>query len=203
MKQLKFAYKGTRTYIQGPDILNAVSLSLEEQVGGLQSIDFSMRSICTSNVIGLQEGVFGPEAKGAIGHFECSTKNEVRQFLLYSLEAETEVRVPFDESSVLEGCTYDELLKRVTLDSACSLSSEIETIVSLNKALHLRLHHGQQIKWLFVRFQSDRWPLSTGNRGQWLIRQTEALGTRLTKSQVYFNDEPMGTIWFSGVVEKK
>lgn len=199
MKQLRFSFKGTRTYVQGPDILNALveALAIESR-----SVDLTMRSLCQTNVVGLAVSDFVSAPSGSIGQFEYEQSGETRRFSLLPLSMENETRVEFDETSVLEGCSYIESTKSVTLDQIKGLATDIETIVSLNKALHLRAFAGKQIKWLFVRFQANVWPINR-SVGQWSIQLKEALGTRLTKSEVYLNEVPVGTIWFSGVVEKK
>lgn len=196
-------FKGKREYAHGTDIFNALleAMRTKHVFESISQIDLVIRKSCLSNIVSMRSRT-GEKHPHAFASFECSTPDGVRSYEIVEESSSAIQRIEFDEDVIARNHTYDEAERSVSLPSRFGFATPIETVVILNKVLHGRVFP-QPIKWLFVRFQCPRWMRPDKQVGSWRIQFVESLGTRLTKSEVYLNEVPVGTIWFSGVVEKK
>lgn len=203
MNKTKIPFKGIRNYAHGTDLFNAavaVAGADAEQME-LVGLDFMIRKSCLSNEVSIRRRQ-GEVPVGQFGTFDCRLDGTAVTFDLVEEPPSQIERVAFDESVIEASAECDTQMKSAVLRGEFGFSTAIESIVILNKVMHGRVLP-QKVKWLFVRFQCPRILPDRDHRAVWKIQLVEAFGTRLTKSEVYCNDEPVGTIWFSGVVEKK
>ncbi len=101
----------------------------------------------------------------------------------------------YDEDAVL-GLTRldaDQLSIRLLEESPYT---PIETLTSMTKALHLRVYPNATGKWIFCKWESQSWPLPSKLTGT-TIRVVQALGSRLTKSEIILDGSAIGQIYFS------
>ncbi|ASC64846.1 hypothetical protein B9P52_11255 [Achromobacter denitrificans] len=112
-------------------------------------------------------------------------------------EGTPDVRVPYDESVIEECCQIDVAARSIQLAKDDSGFSQIEVLVSMNKALHLAvLEKPAQTSWVFCRWDGSELPLPADLSGV-TIGLRQALGTRLTRADVELGQEMLGQIYFS------
>ena len=115
---------------------------------------------------------------------------------LIQAEEPVETRRAYDESPVQKQCTYTPIHRAVSLTNMPNDLSQIEVLVSMNKALLLKeLCIPSGSKWVFCRWESPNWPLDDLSGVGLMLEQT--LGTRLTRSRIELNTRQIGAIYFS------
>ena len=198
-KELNFNFKGARDYINGTDILNASTRFLLDATGGvLEGVEFVIHRMTNSNLL-LQ--LYNPDEVPRIDQSVVATfkflSNEKRwDAHLTETGHIPSMRTPYDESLVVEQCKIDVEAKSACLHVEKLPYTAIETLVSMNKSLHLMLFPGLDKQWVFCRWDSPVWPIENNLQGV-CITLKQALGTRLTKAEVAINGQVLGYIYFS------
>jgi len=193
----ELGYKGTRGYLHGTDMYNAIM----DYLGGaasqhLQSPvkmvmhDFSHKQCDMVYSIGPDRC---PRPDNARLEFYLS--NNISGWL-----KETDrlvlARRPYPEDEIvaksrIEGQTI------LAVSDAPYLFSPIEVLVSLTKRLHVVVR-SSSVQWAFTRLELQR-PLQDSDSGCLQVELLQTLGNRLTKSAVRVGTVPLGHIFFSGV----
>ena len=109
-------------------------------------------------------------------------------------------RVAYDESLVTKQCQIDAAARSIKLVNDDSGFSQIEVLVSMNKALHFAvLDKPADTTWVFCRWDSPAWPLPDDLSGV-IVMLKQTLGTRLTRADVELDGQMLGQIYFSAKV---
>jgi hypothetical protein len=196
---LNFSYKGDRQYIQGPDIFNqCFRVLMEQTLDEVGNLEFAIHKMTDSNLtLMLYQKQQAPEVDSRdIAILKFSSCGRLWQANLINADTKPVDRVPYDENSIIELCEIDADARWIILKSGEAPYSDMETLVSMNKALHMKLFPQLQGSWVFCRWESPRWPLEGGMKSV-CVRIVQTLGTRLTKSEVSFEGEVLGYIYFS------
>lgn len=196
---LNFRYKGDRQYIHGTDMFNQCLRVLKEQTQGeIGNLEFAIHKMTDSNLsMMLYQNQQALEVDCRdIAILKFSSCGLLWQANLINADTKPADRYSYDEASIVELCEIDEAARYIFLNGGETPYSEMETLVSMNKALHLKLFPQLQGSWVFCRWESPLWPLS-GSLGNVSIRLIQAVGTRLTKSEVSLEGEVLGHIYFS------
>lgn len=193
-KRLNLEFKGSRNYIQGPDIYNAVLAMLEVEANEqLFAIDFAFHRMASSNL----EMFAGDPPEGgdpvAVCVFTVSGKKE----RVYVLEIDEPIagRRPYPEDEIIRGLDID-------LDArSCSLLgtpsySDIEVWVAMTKALHQKAFPELKGKWLFVRGRFDKYERASASTDRRLVIKA-CFNNKLTRSEAILSGEKVGDIFFS------
>lgn len=197
---LNFRYKGDRQYIHGTDMFNQCFKVLKEQTQGeIGNLEFAIHKMTDSNLsLILYQKQQAPEVDYRdIAILKFSSCGLLWQANLINADTKPTDRYSYDEASIIELCEIDETARYIFLNGGETPYSEIETLVSMTKALHLKLFPQLQGSWVFCRWESPRWPLGSGSMRSVSIRLMQAVGTRLTKSEVSLEGEVLGHIYFS------
>src|SRR5690606_31235295 len=101
---------------------------------------------------------------------------------LSELPTKPSKRTNYDESVITALCHYDDERRLVSLTGQPNLNA-IETLIAMNKALHLRLLPVQTAQWVFARWESKYWPIESNLAGA-QIQIVQTLGNHLTKSEI-------------------
>lgn len=196
---LNFRYKGDRQYIHGTDMFNKCFRVMKEQTQGkIENLEFTIHKMTDSNLSLMlyQNQQFLDVDDRDIAILKFSSCGLLWQANLINADTKPTDRYSYDEASIVELCEIDDTARYIFLNSGETPYSEIETLVSMTKALHLKLFPQLLSSWVFCRWESPCWPLGGSMRGV-CIRLLQAAGTRLTKSEVSLEGEVLGNIYFS------
>ncbi|CAB3804352.1 hypothetical protein [Pararobbsia alpina] len=194
---LEFHFKGRRDYVQGPDMLNEVGKTIRACMeGSLTGLDFAVHRMTHHNLaLELAEGEAAPQAVDAVATLGFEVRG-VRWNGRLVERAEMPVeRIAYDEARVLQVCSLDAQARIIELKTAAPFSP-IETIVSMNKALHVAVFPGTTQPWVFCRWRGPSWPLPEDLAGC-RVQIRQAIGTRFTRSSVSLGETVIGQIDFS------
>lgn len=197
--ELNFSFKGKRQYIQGPDIFNECANILKSQFrGALQDVEFVIHRMTDRDlVLVLHEEMSGAEPDALpMAQFSFHVAGQKWSCDLLELNGKPAARNEYDESLVVNLCDIDVSGRQIVLSRGAAPFSAMETLVSMNKAMHQLVFPEIEGSWVFCRWSSPVWPLAQGLHGV-CIQLIQALGTRLTRSQVSLNGQVLGHIYFS------
>ncbi len=183
-KFLEFCFKGGRTYLHSTDVFNKI---LEMFGRDIKDINFSFYRITDKNIL-LKD--YLDKNLNLVFTFEFTQNGEKKRFYGFEAEKPIDCRYDYDEDSITEKAFIRD--KCAILNDRSSYSF-IEHLVALTKFLHLNLLP-KKGKWYFARLQlkevpNDFIPLKV------CLNQT--LGSKLTASDVFIGETPMGKIYFS------
>lgn len=192
---LELAYKGSRTYLHGTDMYNAImdylGRSMPQHVRGPLKM---MMHEFARNQVDLRYSS-GPERcpKPENARLEFFLSDNVSGWLT---ETDRPVRASrlYSENEIVAGSRIE---GQTIIAAPGATYSPIEVLVSLTKYLHSSLRPGP-LGWAFTRLELSR-PLEDGDRDTLQVELLHALGNRLTKSAVRAGDTPLGHIYFSAV----
>ena len=183
-KLLEFCFKGGRTYLHSTDVFNKLLEIFGRDIG---NINFSFYRITDKNIL-LKDSL--DKKLNLVFMFEFTKSGEKKRFYGFEAEKPINCRYEYDEDSITE---------KAFIRDNCAILEErssysfIEHLVALTKFLHLNLLP-KKGKWYFARLQleevpSDFIPLKV------CLNQT--LGSKLTASNVFVGEKPVGKIYFS------
>lgn len=196
---LDLSFKGMRTYIQGPDMLNAAVAAVAHQIGAIELTQFNFiinsttsRSLCL--MVGQEkQRVLADQMPVATLSFKANGLSW--QGVLVEESGEPTCRHSYDEESIVALCRISQAEGCITLEGEL-MFTPIEVIVAMTKALHQALYPEAPGKWLFCRWESECWPIIISLSGISIVLGT-TLGSRLTKSAVMLDGERIGWVYFS------
>jgi hypothetical protein len=194
---LNLCYKGERQYIHGTDMLNkSVELLREQFQGEFAGFDFTIHRMSDSNLsLCLYPHDQAPELiEQDIVALKFDAAGESWEARLKETEDQPDCRYPFDEESIVRLCAINSAERSIQLQHEAQYST-IEILVAMTKALHLDVYPGLDANWMFCRWESPHWPLGVSLNGA-CVRLLQALGTRLTRSEVSLDGVILGHIYF-------
>lgn len=188
------ALKGSRSYVQGPDIFNA----MVDAVGGgasLTEVAFSIHSELGQGhvriLVSADREDF-PKMPDRIAWLTGRSGGKQIFASLASLEAEPVIeRVTYDDSSIVEACRIEG--NRIVQQGGSPVSFA-ETIVAMQKHLLQNLFPDAPGRWAFTKLELDRIP---DRAEQLALEFTHNFGYRLVKSRVSRDFHPVGSIYFT------
>jgi hypothetical protein len=194
IKQVEFQFKGTRNYIQGPDLFNSM-IDLGYPIESLHDIRFTAHQFVNSPVCEL----YLANDKEELGHIpdiyaRCQLEARRKPYwiaLKPIATGNTGKRRDYDEASLFSLCRCGDDTVRLTRRSPFTF---IETIVSMNKYLHQQLFPDVVGKWIFTRVD-----LISGcsEREHLELHFKHNMNYRLTKSDILVNGQKLGDLYFS------
>ena len=198
--ELPLFLKGDRNYVHGTTIFDEViKLLSKNSFNNINNIEFFINKVATTNLKLAVEplnarNAFSP-ANVAIMRF--TMKGQPMQACISTADGVPKIRLPYDESLIIDHCEIDFAGRGITIENNDSGFSQIEVLVSMNKALHLNtLKKPENTSWVFCRFDSPSWT-PTDNPVDITITLQRLLGTRLTRANVELGGQFFGQIYFS------
>lgn len=192
---LELSYKGDRTYLQGPDMYDAVMdylgrLESNHMDGPVKMVmhEFARNQVDLLYSIGAERC---PRPENA--RLEFSLSNDVTGWLTETDRPVTVSR-PYPEDEVLAGSKIDG--KTITAEHPETFSA-VEVIVSITKQLHQTLFP-EQPKWIVTRLELSA-PLQRHYPSGLQVELLHVLGSRLTKSAARAGVTELGHIYFSAI----
>ncbi len=193
---LSLNFKGSRTYLQGPDIHDAVcDLLAAEGYSAICKVDLIFRKLAETQLkatVYLDEAI--PESS-ANAVFRCTFKDNQVTVFLNETGDEVLGRVSYDEESMIEKATLDAGQRTISVEPQAGFSN-IETVVSLNKTLLRALFPEATGRWIFTRLQLP----SSIRHTTWRrleVRFLDHSNFRITRSKLFGDGVPLGTLYFS------
>ena len=193
IEPLTLAWKGSRTYLHGSDLFNALA-EIAEFVSGDQSAFVSQlifkRFARTALAVTTDEPATNVQTigKARLAFAKLGTGTN-----LWIIETGDEVttRRPFDEDDLVATAVVDE--NAITL-SKRSHYSPIEEIIALTKKLNYALSPEVSGRWVFGQIDlSCR--LDTDHQIT-RIERKNIVGNRFSLNEIRLNEKPVGTIRF-------
>lgn len=181
---LKFKFKGSRDYVHGTDIVNAIINETSKTKFKLD-IKFKELSDTYLNV-----------SKSAENHCTDFSIDEERYYLSPTSSEITE-NYEYDEDSIVENAIVS--TTEISLKDS-SKFSEIEVWIALVKKFHLETI-SQDGKWLFTRAKIDIDKLSAKTENK-IVKLKRRIGFKFTESEIYGDNKLIGKIFFSMIEGK-
>lgn len=196
--QLELGYKGSRDYLHGTDMYDAIV----EYLGRVapQHIHSPVKMVLHDFSHNQCDMLY------SIGAGHCPRPDNARlEFYLsdnisgWLRETDRLVvaRRPYPEDEIVAQSRIEGQTIFAASNAAFSFSA-IEVLVSLTKRLHVIMRSGSA-RWAFTRLELQR-PLQCGDSGSLQVELLQTLGNRLTKSAVRVGKVTLGHIFFSAVV---
>jgi hypothetical protein len=196
---LKLVFKGARNYVAGTTMFDeTVRLLSDAGYEQLNTVEFLIHKMTSANlmlVVDLYREASPASDDIAVMRFAVDGKPMQARVKLQ--DGIPEMRIPYDESAVSNHCEIDLAPRSIRLLNDLLGFSQIEVLVSMNKALHLAvLDKPADTSWVFCRWDSPEWPLPA-DLSSVTVTLKQALGTRLTRAGVELDGQILGQIYFS------
>lgn len=193
--RLELSFKGERKYLQGPDIFNETLLFLSQKYSPLDvlNIDFSFHRMARTAV----DIYDSPQANLGDPVAVCAYRLEGKKQKVYLYESSdvVEGRVVYNEDEIVEGFIIDLQNMSGVLKNSVAYT-DIETWVSLTKALHQRALANLNGKWLFVRGRFPKF-VPKSHSSMWCLKIVSNFQNTMTRTELSFGDDAVGEIYFS------
>ncbi len=188
--------KGERTYVQGPDIHDAVCDALEKRgLSGIEKLDLTCHQMVRTSLCARFLGPGETAPDGSPATFRFNHAGSPQTLLLSETGEAIKESVPYAEELLVSAAVFDQDAKAVKLASVPGFSNA-EVVVALNKALLSRLFPEVNGKWLFARLQLARsFRLTSFQELQ--VRFVGHSNFRITRSTLWGDGESLGTLYFS------
>lgn len=193
---LPLRFKGSRTYVQGPDIHDAVCDSLERRgYSAIEKVDLVChRLVSTQLTASFADGSENlSDSTHAI--FRFRHENQAHTLALVENSDAVTTRVPYDEEALISAGGLNLEKKEISVSPPASYSNA-EIVVALNKHLLQTAFPEAKGKWLFTRLQ-----LGSSFRNRRFetmeVRFQGHSNFRITRSLLLGDGQPLGTLYFS------
>ncbi|MGH8691142.1 MAG: hypothetical protein ACREUS_08950 [Burkholderiales bacterium] len=194
--RIEFRFKGERTYIQGPDMVDAAmrEVMAAQMTARVSNLVFVMNRMTARNLDLILDDEAPPEAT-PVARLSFEARGVTRRGILVERADGPAERLGYDERELRARCRIDAGTRAIVLQGSSPFSA-VETLVAMTKALHLALYPDNPGQWLFGQLEAPCWPLVAVGEGV-EIRLVQAVGTRLTKSAARLRGETFAWIYFS------
>jgi len=185
--ELRVPFLGTRSYIQGPSIIEKI----HDKIGVPQKYLFKVKKEITTNFITLMNEKDPRETHAA--EYQClrSDKNEMF-YLIPNEPIKPETRKEFDESKITNFAKISNKDALLLNPSPFPLPTEI---VSLNKhLLKTMFSHKNKGRWVFLQLELSQKSMAT--RPLRVEKDSEIKALKIVRSKVFIAEEYVGTLDF-------
>lgn len=192
---LEIPFKGNRNYLHSTNVYN----SLCKEIGKHSEISFIEKTRFIFKEIAQQplRVVFSQPNIHPTAIFIFETKEQKIRGELVTREGIIDSRIPYHEEEIIERCSFDRSQSSIYLEEFEDLVfSPIEVVVAANKSLHLKYFDQSNGQWLFTEVCSKK-PLYEMSFKKLKITLKTCLGTKLTRSSIFLDDNEVGYICFS------
>ena len=198
-KQLEFKFKGSRNYVQGPDIFNAISQEFEAQSScWIKQIRFnSLLKNHAKLLIGSDVQNYGKEILAASGVATAVSNTDFPFALLPLNSASIHERYDYNEQEVIDNLSLNRQDKSIDLVAKTSYSL-IEEAVAAVKELNKRLiPPPANNKWLFTGIKlHKRLPDRRSSETLQIIRR-QIIASRFSRNELYLDSKYFGLVEFT------
>jgi hypothetical protein len=193
---LNLSFKGSRDYLQGGDIHDALCDELQSRAGArLTGLELVFHRIARTVVVGevMPAGTPADGEPGVVMRFQACGQNWVAR--LRDTDQPVTERKPYDEGPVIAAARFDSERQAISAPAIEGYST-IEIVIVLFKELLARVLPEAHGKWLFTRLQ-----LKESLRGL-LVERIELVfagqsGMRLARAKILADGRELGVIFYS------
>jgi hypothetical protein len=192
---IEFQFKGSRSYIQGPDIFNAM-IGEGGAAAELSNIRFSVHDFVRTPICRIYQGSSKEEINSV--HDICARcqfdVDGITRWLVMtqdSGDAASGKRNDYDEARVVGLCRMEG--EGITMVGQSPFTF-IETIVSMNKHMHQQLFPEVAGKWIFTRIDLEQGCMA---QEKLALQFRHNMNYRLTKSDILVDGKKIGDLYFS------
>ena len=189
---LKFTFKGSRNYVQGPDIFDTATKSLFENFEGISNIKYSAHNWIRHNGEMIVNPKIEPKSYSSLISYDMNGINH-KVFIVDNDEEITD-RVEYSEEYVFNNSSIND--KVISLHNTKEDISFSELIVSMNKCFLQSITTDG--KWIVTKFEyNNLTDIESYINKNIEIKLLKNLKNKLTKSEVLVNEKIVGYIYFS------
>lgn len=188
-EMLKFVFKGSRNYVHGTSLFNALEHAAEQRGLANGKINVSFKKMIHNPLCILEERMPTTE-DSVVAKITSSDGVTITLCVNEATEVEITDRQEFDELEVCKGAVLGE---NSIVQENPHHRDLIELLVSLCKKMH-QVCIDDTKKWVFSRYDGF-FPIPAPHKVE--LRITKQVGTRLTCSDVLVNDQKVGDMYFS------
>lgn len=197
--ELEFCFKGNRTYVQGPDILDAVLKILETNFDSNQICDikYSAHDMLLANARLVITDKFNNDDYKKINSI-VTFKIDNKKY--YAVVTESDKKIvcsnAYSEETVRNGSIIDgsKITFKNVLDDSIS-----ELIVSMNKYF-LQKTVREDTKWIVTKIEYKNFmDLNAVKEKSLRLTLTNNFNNKLTKSTIHVEDKEIGYLYFSSI----
>jgi len=190
---LEFCFKGSRSYIHGTDVYNAMLDLLKNKEMQQTNFDLSFHGIAKTNIEISQNKPENEDLlKFAFKYLDKDNNKKVLYGIENNISVECRYEYPEEDICNLSKLNLDK--KEVILAENSSYSF-IENTVALNKYLLENIFPDVDGKWYFTRLQVKEF-ISEDNYPIKLVLKAN-FNFKLTKTEIFIGDKSVGFIYFS------
>jgi hypothetical protein len=195
-KDVLFKFKGDRSYVQGPDIFNAIIR--DNKNSKISDIDFSMHNFIyqPNCCIYTTDVLFEYTEAAKFMPVRCRMIEDGKKIFkllnINEVAGDRIEKIDYNEAKIFQMCLLDANTISVTNRSPFTF---IETIVSMNKYLLGKQIDDQNGKWVFMKIKLfGEYVDVRKNLSLTIARQ---FGSRLVETNIYHNTKLIGNLQFS------
>ena len=190
--QLDISYKGSRQYIHGTDLFNAIQAAASGTISGkgayvnkfgLSRFAYHLCELCLDQCA-------GTGAKVGEGELTLDDGSHTT-FSLYETSQRPTERRPYDEDSMVAVAAFDG--QSATLQAPIGYTT-IEVVIALTKVLNYRLATPKQGKWVFGKIELNQ-ALPTIKESVTITR-TKGVPGRFSVNEIVIDGRNVGAIHF-------
>jgi len=202
-KEVQFRFKGSRDYVQGPDIYNCLLDTVNDNFDSYPSqIRGSFHRLLSHNgMLHIYSNSEDFNQELFYADFVLLFENEEYYAGLSNADTPIISSYEYDEEDVLSGLIFDQSTVKLAFKPSYSY---IEQIIAMTKRLHFNLYPEVKEKWLFTkfRFQDTIDPQLFPDR-ELSVKAGKNFHNKLTQNMLALDNAPMGDIWFSSSEAKE
>lgn len=195
---LDLTFRGNRDYLHGTDVYTSlVNLYPNEAGSSAISLSFHSQIFTQIDFVGAAPGfnMEEPDHAAFRGRACIGTGSSAIHGLFMESNRPVTTRRPCNERSVIAKAIIN-TEKRCARLQPEEEADAIDQVVFLNKQLHLISLPASKTAWLFARLELKR-SLPAAGSGSFEVQLTQVLGGRFTRSDIRFNEEFLGNIYFA------
>ena len=192
---LTFCFKGSRKYVQGPDIFDAVVAQLEEEFHAIKGIKYTAYNMLHKNATMYITNKVVKAEYPIINSLISFMHNGVKYYVVVcENDNEIECATEYSEEIVNKQSTIID--KTITFLNILD-DSYVEIVVSMNKYF-LNQTIKEKGKWIVTKFDFfELNDIKDIKNKEIRVELVQNLNNKLTKSLLYLDDSVVGHLYFS------
>ncbi|MGE3591187.1 MAG: hypothetical protein AB7G52_01665 [Arcobacter sp.] len=194
---LEFCFKGSRTYVQGPDIFDAVMTTIKDDFDLFQITDikYAAHDMLLSNANLIVTDQFSKDDFDTINSIITFKQDGTKYYaVVFQNDNKIECSNEYSEEIVRTQSIIKD--KIITFENVLE-DSITEITVSMNKYF-LQETETKDGKWIVTKFEYPKLiNLDKIKNKNLKLELTNNFNNKLTKSTIFVNDEAVGYLYFS------
>jgi len=193
---LNFCFKGSRNYVQGPDIFDTVIKQLSQTFNKITKIKYTAYEMLYTNASLCVTDSFVKSDYPIINSLITFIHQEIKYYAVISSN-DTAIECSQEYSEVVVQKSSLIQKQTISFQNTLNAASYTEIVVSMNKYF-LSTSVDVEGKWIVTKFDYDNVDTIMNIQNQNLkIELVQNLSNKLTKSTLYLADKKVGNLYFT------